>query len=70
MNAQLTYYFAYIKSFLAEPPVVSGFDDLAWILNTLYMISFIIGIGIFLLIIILRMMGIDVLGMLKQRIAN
>ena len=70
MNANLVMFFAYVKSFLAAPPTVTGFDDLSWILNTLYIISFLIGIGIFLLIIILRMMGVDVLGMLKQRVTG
>ena len=67
MSAQLAFWLAWAQHILGAPPQISGFDDLSWVLNSLFIISFLIGIGLFLLVVVLRMMGIDILGVLKTR---
>lgn len=70
MNAHLAFWFAWASNLLGAPPQISGFDDLSWVLNSLFIISFLIGIGLFLLVVVLRMMGIDILGVLRTRLAG
>ena len=68
MNYNLVLVVSFFQNILGAPPSITGFDDLSWILSTLYTIGFMIGIGIFLLVIILQMMGIDVLGLLRSKV--
>lgn len=71
MSIHLALFLAWSRNLLAgAPPDISGFDDLSWILNALYSYSIMIGLGIFMLIVILAMMKLDVLGIMKSKIGK